>query len=185
MFQVFFCFLKGYNCEKLQLFFTVKSFLSFYLFVRLFTLNVYSIHSIGDHCYHFIWWLLKLPSVFFVVLFAYSTGPSRYEHCFQQPFGWTFFGLALVAKQFGLQLAVLAVVGRWILLSFPPEIRRDVWGIPVPQAQCCWRRQPSHWRPYWRALTGLRQANTLQTCYWNFDCFDYVAIGAQCCYNSS
>lgn len=59
MFQVFFCFLKGYNCEKLHLFFTVKSLLSFDLFVRLFTLNVYSIYSIGDHCYHFIWWLLN------------------------------------------------------------------------------------------------------------------------------
>lgn len=59
MFQVFFGFLKGYNCEKLQLFFAVKSLLSFDLFVRLFTLNVYSIYSIGDHCYHFIWWLLN------------------------------------------------------------------------------------------------------------------------------
>lgn len=53
-FKFFICFLKGYNCEKLQLFFAVKSLLSFDLFVRLFTLNVYYIYSIGDHCYHFI-----------------------------------------------------------------------------------------------------------------------------------
>lgn len=39
--------------------------------MRLFTLNVYSIYSIGDHCYYFIWWLLKVPSVCFVVLLFY------------------------------------------------------------------------------------------------------------------
>ena len=78
---------------------------------HVFIFCLYSMYCIVDHCFYFIWWLLKEPFVFLFVRFIRLVPRCiQVRAGFQQPLGWPFVGLVFVpqVEQFGLEVAVLA-----------------------------------------------------------------------------
>ena len=98
-------------------------------------------YYIVDHCFYFIWWLLKEPFVFCLWWF-FSLVPRciQVRARFQQPLGGLFIGLIFVHKLNSL-VCSSRYLHRWFLLSFRLERRRICRTVSLAALFRSWMRR--------------------------------------------